>query len=400
MIRSRKITAARFLHALVLSCFQDAVSFRLIALTFTILTSIRISKQAVAQRMTLQCLEFVRRMLSALISRLSAFDKSQLQGLFSSFSRVLLQDSTQLKLPDHLATLFPGPTNQSRKKSAAIKIHAIHDLTGQRFVDLRLSGFTRTDQSASADVLAVAKPGDLVVRDLGYFSTAVFRKILERGAHFLSRLRNNVTILDPRTLKPIDLNKNLRLYGVLDQNALLGAKERVPVRLVALPVPLQVANQRRRKAKNNRDKRLNPSKDRLELLGWNIYVTSVQAHIWSPEDVQQVYRVRWRIEIIFKSWKSHFNLPRTATGSAIQVEALILAKLLAICLFHRMLGWLDLMYFKPVSILKCAQLFSMLLMMSMNAPGFETLSLEALATHLDLETRKRRHYNPDRRLLT
>jgi len=400
MIRSRKITAARFLHALVRSCFENAVSFRLIALNFTILTSIRISKQAIAQRMTLQCLEFVRHVLSALISRLSAPDKGQLQGLFSSFSRVLLQDSTQIKLPGHLATLFPGPTNQSRKKTAAIKIHVIHDLTGQRFVDLRLSSFTRTDQSASNDVLAVAKPGDLVVRDLGYFSTPVFRKMIERGVHFLSRLRNNVTILDPGTLEPIDLKKKLRFCGALDQNVLLGAKERLPVRLTALPVPPPVANQRRRKAKTNRDKRLNPSKDRLQLLGWDIYVTSVQDSIWSLTDVQQVYRLRWRIEIIFKSWKTHFNLPRTATGSAIQVEVLILAKLLAICLFYNMMGWLDLMYFKPLSILKCAQFFTMLLKMSMNGPGFKTLSLEPIAIHLELETRKRPQYSPVHRLLT
>jgi len=55
MIRSRKITAARFLLALVRSCFENAVSFRLIALNFTILTSIRISKQAIAQRMCGTC---------------------------------------------------------------------------------------------------------------------------------------------------------------------------------------------------------------------------------------------------------------------------------------------------------------------------------------------------------
>jgi len=161
-----------------------------------------------------------------------------------------------------------------------------------------------------------------------------------------------------------------------------------------------VANQRRRKAKTNRDKRLNPSKDRLQLLGWDIYVTSVQNSIWSLTDVQQVYRLRWRIEIIFKSWKTHFNLPRTATGSAIQVEVLILAKLLAICLLYNMMGWLDLMYFKPLSILKCAQFFTMLLKMSMNGPGFKTLSLEPIAIHLELETRKRPQYSPVHRLLT
>lgn len=68
--------------------------------------------------------------------------------------------------------------------------------------------------------------------------------------------------------------------------------------------------------------------------------------------------------------------------------------------FYNMMGWLDLMYFKPLSILKCAQFFTMLLKMSMNGPGFKTLSLEPIAIHLELETRKRPQYSPVHRLLT
>lgn len=197
-------------------------------------------------------------------------------------------------------------------------------------------------------------------------------------------------ILDPQSLKRIDLLKRLRSYAQFDQNILLGAEQKVQVRLVALPVPEQVANERRRKAKNHRDKRRNPSKEDLDLLGWNIFVTSVESSIWSPETIQNVYGVRWRIEIIFKSWKSHFSLTMTATGSADQVEALIWAKLFAICLFQKLFACFGHSTPKPISLLKSAQLFPLLLLSSLKDYITTGLSAGLIHTHLRLEKRKKK----------
>jgi hypothetical protein len=68
-----------------------------------------------------------------------------------------------------LAPDFPGAANQGNKKQATLKIQVIYDLLSETFAHFSLSGFTRTDQAASADVLTVAQAGDLVLRDLGYF---------------------------------------------------------------------------------------------------------------------------------------------------------------------------------------------------------------------------------------
>jgi len=312
-----------------------------------------------------ECTEFVRGVVAALILKLSSAQKLRDAGVFDAFRRVLIQDSTQIRLPQHLADYFPGAANQNRKVGAALKIQVVYNLLDETFTHFGLSGFRRTDQAASPDILSVASPGDLVLRDLGYFVIPVFQKLIDRGVHFLTRLRQNVAILDPQSLKRIDLLKELRNRGFFDQSILLGAERKVQVRLVALPVPEQIANERRRKAKSNRDKRLNPSKEDLELLGWNIYVTSVESSIWSPETVQNAYGVRWRIEIVFKSWKSHFNLTMTATGSASQVETLIWAKLFAICLFQKLFAFFEHSTPRPISLLKSAQFFCLLLLSSL-----------------------------------
>ena len=203
-----------------------------------------------------------------------------------------------------------------------------------------------------------------------------------------------------KPLNQLSLLGILRRDGRFDQNVLLSAEHKVPVRLVALPVPEQVANQRRRKAKTNRDKRCNPSKAHLELLGWNIFVTSVDSLTWGAETVQKVYGVRWRIEIIFKSWKSYFNLTRTPTGSAIQLEVLIWAKLLAICLFQKLFGCLELHIAQPVSLLKTAQFFTWQLIWSLTGSIIVELSAESIHKHLRLEKRKKIDYYSPRLLLS
>ena len=111
------------------------------------------------------------------------------------------------------------------------------DLLNATVEQLSFSGFTRNDQRASPDILALLRPGDLVIRDLGYFVLSVFEAIGKRGAFFLSRYRYGTILLDPLTLHPIPLAKVLKKQGFFDAHVLLGVEAKVPVRVVAVAVP-------------------------------------------------------------------------------------------------------------------------------------------------------------------
>jgi hypothetical protein len=109
---------------------------------------------------------------------------------------------------------------------------------------------------------------------------------------------------------------------------LLVGQEKVLLRVVAEPVSEAVANERRRPAHKNRDKRLKPSAERLFLMGWNIFLTNVPAQVWPPKALFWVYRLRWRIEIIFKAWKSHPRFIQFSKRHESMVRFSVLAKLL------------------------------------------------------------------------
>lgn len=356
--RSRKIQAVDFIKAFCLMTFYTVCSLNIFATTLGFVANYTISKQAVAKRLTPKCVDFLRKVLFLLLLKLSTFKQETSKGVFTYFKRVLLQDSTNISLPKKLADHFPGSKNQSNKSTAIMKIQTIYDLLSEAFISFKLTPYTCNDQSASSDILAFLRPGDLVLRDLGYFALPGFRKIDNIKAFFISRYRYGTAIYDEQGNK-INLLKHLRKYGILDTNLYLGATERLPVRLVAIPLPQEVASERKRKLRQTRDKRLNPSKEQLALLEWEIFITNVPSFVWDTKTVAEIYGIRWRIETIFKAWKSHFNLTVMTNGSRYHIETLIYAKLIWITLFQTFFQQLYTYVFvtteKHLSLLKVAQ---------------------------------------------
>jgi hypothetical protein len=253
--------------------------------------------------------------------------------LFKKFNRVLVQDSTAIALDEKLIKFFPGAANKTGQKATA-KIQAVIDLVHEEFCHFELGAFTRNDQAAAEDIVSILEKNDLVLRDLGYFTLESIPKIEDKGAFYASRLRYGVAVFTEDGETRIDLAKILKKKGFLDTAVRIGAKKKILTRLIAVPVDDDTANERRRKARQNRDKRLNHSEDYFTLLGWNIFITNIPEDVCSAEQLCQIYGVRWRIETIFKAWKSHFKLTDVPKANVNRVKAQIYATLIWITFFQ------------------------------------------------------------------
>lgn len=334
----RKLELRGFLLSCMVMALQRCCSLRQQAILAGLSSGSTISKQGLHQRLTDRARKFLQACLAAAIgSHLPRPAKTS----SASFGRILVQDSTCLSLPAHLATRFPGPSNQSGKPQAGLRIQCVYELLTERFISFALSAFTRNDQASASDLLALLQPGDLVLRDLGYFTLKSFKGIAAKGAFFISRLRYGLTVYDARTGQPLNLRRKLRPGAELDLEIRLGQDEKLPLRLLAFPLPENVANERRRKARADRDKRIAHSKDYLDLLGWSLFVTNAPADRLPRADAAKLYRLRWRIEIIFKAWKSHFGLAQVRKLAGRQVEVLVYGLLLFAVLTHHHLPLAD-----------------------------------------------------------
>ena len=316
----------------IVSCCNGNHTFSEWAFQISLLAGKRVSKQAVFERLNASATAFARQLLEQVLLQQSG--KGFTASLFKSFGKVLLQDSTTLRLPQILSAMFPGNHSRGEQKAVA-RIQSIFDIKAMRFIKFSLTGFTQNDQSDSANILPLVKKGDLVIRDLGYFSLAVFEKLIKAEVHFLSRLRFGVTITD-KGGQPILLKDLLKQKRGTDKWVYIGSKNKVLVRLVMIPVPAAQAAEKIRRAKQDRDARLNHTKEYYEWLRFNVYITTVGKDLWTAQQVYKAYKVRWQIEIIFKSWKSGFNLQdilHEGCTDGNRVRVAIFLMLLFMCLF-------------------------------------------------------------------
>jgi hypothetical protein len=197
----------------------------------------------------------------------------------------------------------------------------------------------REPDGSHRDYLDQIEPGSLSLTDLGYFVLDSFKTIAqEKQAYYVSRFFPQTGLLTPAGA-PIDLAQFLAQQPrqAFELEVLMGTrkKHRLPCRLICIPVPKEVADRRRHKAKQKaRCKGRSLSQTALALLDWIFFVTNVPQSMLSLEQVAQLYRVRWQIELVFKLWKSYCGLKQLNGRRRERVLFELYAKMIGLVLTH------------------------------------------------------------------
>lgn len=249
--------------------------------------------------------------------------------LLERYKRVLVQDSTIIRLPLRLFKIFSGVKNAKTSVCNA-RIQGVFDLVAGKFVKFSIDSYSINDLVA-APQLELCKD-DLVLRDRGYFIIDEVQRHIDANAHCIYRFKTSTTLIDPSTGKKIDILKLLKKRKRLDMEVLLNNKQCTKVRIVAVPVEEEIANCRRAKAKKD-VRGHDPSKNVLDLMGWTIFITTISNEHASFKQIYKMYSLRWRIEIIFKAWKSHAGFAKFHDVSESQLRTLLIARLIMIVIY-------------------------------------------------------------------
>jgi hypothetical protein len=326
-----KIDVGSFLAVLFRESVCCAPSFNDLAVKLDTDAKIFVSKQAIAQRIDTSCLNLLKAILAKVLLGKFAQDKKQAYYSCSTFKRILVQDSTIVRLPQRLFEKFSGVRN-AHGIACNARIQAVYDLIAEEFTYFSIDTYSKNDITAAPD-LEILK-GDFTLRDRGYTSYAEIERHLEVGAHTIYRHKQNHTYLNPDTEEEIDLLKTLQKNGHIDMEVLLNNDSKKRIRLVAAPVSEENANTRRMKSKKESGAKT-PSATLLKLMSWSIYITTVLDPTITFQKIFDMYALRWRIETIFKSWKSCLNFSKLHNVSEIQLRVIITARLTAISIIHR-----------------------------------------------------------------
>ena len=192
--------------------------------------------------------------------------------------------------------------------------------------------------------------GALRLADLGFFHLETFAQLNRDRVYWLTRYKTGTTLYD-QDGQPLDVLTCLGQASV-DRPVWVG-QQRLPARLLAQPVPPQVANQRQEQQRRRaRRKQKVVSSRVLHLAAWTIYLTSIPDLDFAA--LQALARARWQIERVFKLWKSFFRLSRTHSRQPLRLHCLFWAKLLAILIAHWLIA-LDNRPFPQPSLWQAAQ---------------------------------------------
>lgn len=331
--RESKLTGIKFLLTWALGFLQHpCASLNLLGQVADDL-GVRITKQGMQKRLTPAAVRF----LEEIFERAKAVLQNRIPmplALLTQFEAIQLVDSTGIALPDSLADEFPAAGGDGPQ--AGLKLQTIWEfLRGNLSAVIRQPG--RQPDQAFEGHLAHVGSGVLFLSDLGYFNLTVLRDIVQGLAYFISRLNTRCALYEPTTGQRFDLLAHLQ-RSPDDQtalNLLVGQEVKLPCRVLAVRLPLDVVEERRRKAKANaRRKGRTLSRKSLAWLAWNVYITNVPATMLTLRQVVLIYVLRWQIELLFRLWKSQGQLNRVAGQRRERVLCEIYAKLIGMVVFH------------------------------------------------------------------
>lgn len=337
--RQRKLTGASFAQTLVFGWLSNPdATLEELAQTATAI-GVGITPEAVFQRFTPDAAQFLKRMLDSSLEQMICANPVAIEVL-KRFSGVYLLDSSIITLPDEFADVWQGCGGQEKNSSASVKLSVCWNMTdGELGLHLE-SG--RTQDKSSPLAKQSLPVGTLRIADLGYFSLKRLAQMSSDGSYWLTRVKVQCTLYTDShpQARRYELDEFLQSQDAncIDVKIRLGTTEKLDCRLLAVRVPPEIANQRRRQLRARlKRKGKTPSKRQLSMADWTVLATNADEQLLPLEGAMVLMRLRWQIELLFKLWKQHGHIDVWRSEKPWRILCELYAKLIGRIVQHWLL---------------------------------------------------------------
>jgi Transposase DDE domain len=219
-----------------------------------------------------------------------------------------------------------------------LRVHLAMDLESNRVDSIDL---TDGRGSESLDRFTFHK-GEIILADRGYAHRKALSRLADAGAQFVVRLPWATLPLEDRQSKPFDLFTALQglpeaAAGEFQVQFRTDRVSTTACRLVAIRKS-EAAAERSRKQALADGRRHGAKTDRrtLEAAGYFCVLTNLPDEFTAAK-VLELYRLRWQIELKFKSLKSVLHLGNVPTRSSELLNVYVMAKLLVALLIEELI---------------------------------------------------------------
>jgi hypothetical protein len=308
---------------------------------------VHVTESAISQRFTPACATMFLEIMQRLAQVRLESEKVDIP-LLKQFSAVIVEDSTSITLPTELADIWLGCGGGEGASESGVKVFVQWDVTCGELFGPRLSNARMNDHKTPFEIEELPE-GSLYIADLGFFAIERFYRIAKGKIgkrYFVSRLQSKTNVYNRRG-HCIELAGMLpkQVGQVREIGAVIGQKNGVPVRVIMLRVPEEVAAERqerlRRKAQKNGDI---PSEEILALAHWTIVITNIPRKRANYSEILVLLRLRWQIERLFRLWKEDAKIDEWRAKSIYRILCEFYAKMCAMIMQQSFIQegcWLD-----------------------------------------------------------
>lgn len=310
--------------------------------------NISISPQALSERFNECSVDFMQEVFNCMMMKQNKVLQNKNKEL--NFNRILVNDATSYVLPEKFCNEFKGAGGVSSK--SAIKIQLQYDLLTGSFICCDTYNGTSSDGKYVEVMDNHTKAGDLRLSDLGYYKVDYLKKIDDKKAFFISKLKSTSTVYkknptpkfkkDGTVLKSseyikidiLEIIKPLADGETIEiKDIHIGSRKELKSRLII--TKLSEENKQKRKLKHLSSVKRGRGKINDRSIAWtgiNVYITNVPERILATEQIHDVYSLRWQIEIMFKIWKSIFNIHNVRNVKIERFKCFLYGRLIALLL--------------------------------------------------------------------
>lgn len=309
--RKRGIRSAQDLLKILFLYACSDFSFRILATAACALGISGVSDTAWRKRF-LKAVPFLHEILHRMLS--SLFTPSD--TLFTGVKNVLLVDASTVRQQG-------ADENQQR-------IHLCYSLNQNRIKQVKV---TDHHTAESLTHFSMGK-GDLIMADAGYGTARNYIYAQEQQADVILRITPRNFCLydaDGEKISLVSLLKKAEEQNqeMIDVFGFCRYRNKTGyVRVIAQKLPEHQAQKARKRKKRKACKNQNQiTEDTLFCAGYMVVITSLGAE-YSGEEILNLYRSRWQVELLFKRVKQSFSITTIKAGNTNYAEALVLLQLI------------------------------------------------------------------------
>jgi len=249
--------------------------------------------------------------------------------VLAHLTHVYIIDSTNFDLHPKLSEIFKGNSGAASKSS--LRIQFVYDfLSGRMYIqigDVKLTD-AKTFHTIIKEARLEIQGAALFLADLGYYKTDSFLLIDKSSHFFISKFKFDVNIYDEQNNK-LSIRKLFKKYSEIDIRVKIG---NLDCRLVGKRLPDNVVNEKLRRANKEATRKGRTISEKYKIfLKFGLFITNLQES-FTFDTLFNLYRLRWQIELIFKTWKSILGIHKIRSARENRVLCEIYGKLIIVAL--------------------------------------------------------------------